>query len=75
MAIRKNTLTLSSRPEVRWTGNSHFVISTGVERSDILQEQISRLRTMSSARNDIQGQLCDISLAKLSTPARVNCLG
>ena len=28
MTIRKNTLTLSFRPEVRWTGNSHFVIST-----------------------------------------------
>ena len=28
MTVRENTLTLSSRPDVRWTGNSHFVIST-----------------------------------------------
>ena len=28
MTIRQDILTLSSRPEVRWTGNSHFVIST-----------------------------------------------
>ena len=56
MTIRQDTLTLSSRPEVRWTGNSHFVISTGMERADIHQKQISRLRTVSSARNDIQRQ-------------------